>query len=221
MKHIVILMTALIFTFGNILAQEIKVEEDTKKINGNKQPVLIVEIPKVEQKTVEKEWKNLMKRDYDAESFKSRKEMFADNVLIEPVSDNTIDVYARAEEKKDYIELYVGVDLGGAFMTSEHSKEQEAMKSVIKQFAVRIASEAYQEIVDEQAEIMEDVKDEIEDINDQKEHLNKEIEKYQEKIKENKSEIEDITKNLDEKAEALKEAEKKLEDLKKEASKIK
>ncbi len=218
MKKILIVLVCLM-AGSNLMAQKIKVNEDKKRINGSKREVLSVEIPNVEDKDVEKAWKNLMK-DYDAEKVKSRKEVFADNALIPSVSNNTIDVYARAEENKSNVEFYVAVDLGGAYMGSDHPEEKSAMKSIIESFAVRLAKEAYEEIQEGRADAVEDIQKEIESLNKNKEHLQKKNEKYQEKIEDNLEEIQELEKDLEKQKELLEEAQNKLKEVKKDASKV-
>lgn len=216
-KLTIILLT--IFIVGNLMAQDIEVKEDKRRINKSRREVLLVEIPGAESKTVEKAWKDLMK-DYDADKVKRRKEVFADNVLIPTVTDNTIDVYARAKENNDIIEFYIAVDLGGAYMGSDHPDKQSAMKKVIRDFAVQITTEAYGEIIEDREDLVEDIEDEIEDLNKDKAHLEKKNEKYREKIEDNVKDIEDIEKELEEQTESLKEAQKKLKEINKKRSKI-
>ncbi|MFP4663057.1 MAG: hypothetical protein ACLFM1_01395 [Bacteroidales bacterium] len=212
MKRIMLILLMLVFLIGSASAQKIKVEEDEKKINGSKRDVLLVEIPQTDQKTVEKAWKKRMK-DHDAESFKSKKEMFADNVLIESVTDNTIDIYARAEENNEYVEFYVAVDLGGAYMDSEHDSEQTAMKRFIENFASGIALEAYQEMLDDQKGILKDLNKEIKSLANDKEHYEKKIEKYQDKIEDHEADIKDVEKEMEKQQELLEDEEKKLKEM--------
>ncbi|MFO7789698.1 MAG: hypothetical protein ACQES1_01070 [Bacteroidota bacterium] len=216
-KLTTILLTILMV--GNLMAQKIEVKEDKRRINKSRREVLLVKIPGTEEKTVEKAWKDLMK-DYDADKVKRRKEVFADNVLIPTVTNNTVDVYARAKENDGFIEFYVAVDLGGAYMGSDHPDEKSAMKTVIRDFAVQIAAEAYGEIIEDREDLVEDIEDEIKDLNKDKEHLEKKNEKYREKIEDNVKEIEDIEKELEEQTETLEEAQKKLKEINKKHSKI-
>jgi predicted transcriptional regulator len=219
MKHILTILLVFLITGSSLMAQKIQVTEDKKRINGSNREVLFVEIPNVQDKDVEKAWKNLMK-DYDAEKVKSRKEVFADNVLIPPVSNNTIDVYARAEENNGQVEFYVAVDLGGAYMGSDHPDEISAMKSIIEDFAVKLAKEAYEEMQEGKADAVEDIQKEIESLNKGKEHLQKKNEKYQEKIEDNLEEIQELEKALEEQKKLLEDAQKELKQVKKNASKV-
>ena len=219
MKKLSLLLIASLITF-TLFSQRIDVQTKTKKINKDKHTVAFVVIPHTDDKTVEKEWKRLMK-DYDAEDVKRRKEVFADNVLIPKITDNTIDIYAKAEEKNENVEFYVAVDLGGIFLDESNEEQLNTLKSIVKKFAVSIASEAYEDILDDQKDVVEDINKEIEDLTDDKEHLKKKNEKYREKIEENDEEKEELSKEMEDQTKKLKEEQKKLEKLKKEVSKIK
>ncbi|MDA3820372.1 MAG: hypothetical protein PF590_07945 [Candidatus Delongbacteria bacterium] len=219
MKRILTILLMCLIAGSSLMAQKIQVKEDKKGINGSKRDVLYVEIPKVEGKDVEKAWEDLMK-DYDAEKVKSRKEIFADNAHITSVADQAVDVYAKIEEKNGMVEFYVAVDLGGAYMGSDHPAEQSAMKSIVRDFAQQVAKEAFEELQEEKAEVVEDIEKEIKSIQKDKEHLEKKNEKYQENIEENLEEIEELEKELEEQNKLLEEAQKKVKKVNKNASKI-
>ncbi|MEA3448413.1 MAG: hypothetical protein U9Q98_08210 [Bacteroidota bacterium] len=219
MKQILTILLVCLIAGSNLMAQKIQVKEDKKRINGSKREVLYVEIPKVEGKAVEKAWEDLMK-DYDAEKVKSRKEIFADNAHITSVADQVVDVYAKIDEKNELVEFFVAVDLGGAYMGSDHPAEQSAMKSIVQNFAQQVAKEAFEELKEEKAEMVEDIEKEIESIQKDKEHLEKKNEKYQEKIEDNLEEIEKLKKELEEQNKLLEEAQKEVKEVKKNASKI-
>lgn len=218
MKKISLLIVFTAF-FVNAFSQELEVTTESKKLQNDFRDAIKVSIPKVEKKTVEKEWKRLMK-DYDAEDVDRGKEIIADNVLIESITDNTIDIYAKAEEKDNKVNFFVAVDLGGDYLAEEDASFA-TMKNIVKNFAARLASEAYEEIIDDQLDVVDDINDEIEDINDDKEHLEKKNEKYREKIKENNYEIEELTEELDKQDEKLEKEQEILEQLKKEAANLK
>ena len=201
-------------------AQNIDVLETSYKFDKSSRPALMVTIPMTDENTVEKEWKRFIK-DYDPEDFKSKKEMLADNATISRVSENTIDIYATAEGKGDQVTLYVSVDLGGVFLSSTHGEKLEAMKKIVREFAIQVIQEAYNEKIKEQEKIVGDVSKEVERATSNKEHLQKENEAYEEKIENNKIEIENLGKTIEEQGKVLSEEQKKLEEIKKEASKIK
>ncbi|MDA3910372.1 MAG: hypothetical protein PF448_03315 [Bacteroidales bacterium] len=202
------------------MAQKLEVTETNSKFDKTSRPALMVEIPYADQSNVEKEWKKLMK-DYNPEKFKSRKEMFADNATIDRLSENTVDVYAKVDEKKDIVTLFVAVDLGGAFLSSSDGDKMQVMKGIVRDFAVNFVKNVYDEKIKEQGKNVEDLQKELKNTKDNKDHLEKEIESYQEKIENNKLEIENLTKSIEDQNKKLKDEEKVLDEIKKEASKIK
>ncbi len=216
----ILLSLFVIATAFSAKAQTIEVLESSKKFDKTSRPAIMVTIPMADDKMVEKEWKRFIK-DYNPEDFKSKKEMLADNATIPRISENTIDVYATTETNKESVTLYVSVDLGGAFLNATHGDKFIAMKGLIRDFAISIVEEIYNEKIKEQEKAVEDVSKDVEKATDDKEHLAKEIEIYEEKIENNKLEIEKLTQTIEEQGKVLSEEQKKLEEIKKEASKIK
>jgi len=202
------------------MAQKLEVTETSCKFDKTSRPALMVEIPYTDEKTVEKEWKKLIK-DYNPEKIKSRKEMFADNATIKLLSENTVDVYAKTDEKKDIVTLFVAVDLGGAFLSSSEGGKLQVMKGIVKDFAFELVQDVYDDKIKEQEKTVKNLAKEVESAEDNKKYLEKGIKSYEEKIEDNKSEIEKVTKTIEDQSKKIKEEENLLDEIKKEASKIK
>lgn len=219
LRNLLLSTIIIVFTIPT-MAQKLEVTETNSKFDKTSRSALMVEIPYTDQKTVEKEWKKLMK-DYNPEKFKSRKEMFADNATIDRLSENTVDVYAKVDEKKDIVTLFVAVDLGGAFLSSSDGDKIQVMKGIVRDFAIKLVKEIYDEKIKEQEKNVEDVEKEVEGAKDNKAHLEKEIESYKQKIEDNELEIEKLTKTIEDQSKTLEDEQKVLDEIKKEAAKIK
>jgi chromosome segregation ATPase len=219
LRNLLLSTIIIVFTIPT-MAQKLEVTETNSKFDKTSRPALMVEIPYTDQSTVEKEWKKLMK-DYNPEKFKSRKEMFADNATIDRLSENTVDVYAKVDEKKDIVTLFVAVDLGGAFLSSSDGDKIQVMKGIVRDFAIKLVKEIYDEKIKEQEKNVEDIEKEVEGAKDNKAHLEKEIESYKQKIEDNELEIEKLSKTIETQGEKLKDEQKVLDEIKKEAAKIK
>ncbi|MGC9332119.1 MAG: hypothetical protein ACP5DZ_09640 [Bacteroidales bacterium] len=205
MKRILTILLLCLITVSSLMAQNTKVKEDKKRINGSKREVLYVVIPNAEDKDVEKAWKDIMKN-YNAEKVKGRKEIFADNAMITSVADHAVDVYARVDKKDNLVEFYIAVDLGGAYMGSDHPAEQRAMKTIVQNFAQQVAKEAFEKLREEKAKMVKDLEKE-------KKHLEKKNEQYQGKIEDNLKEIENLKKELEKQNKLLEEAQKNLKQM--------
>ncbi len=200
-------------------AQNMEVKETSYEFNNSNRPALSIDIPMVSSKTVEKEWKHFMK-EYKPESFKNKKVMFADNVLVPGVSSNTVDIYAKTEEQKDVTTLFVTVDMGGAYLSAEHGEKLVTMKSMIKNFAVGIVKDIYKEKIEDQEKIVGSLTKDVEKATNNKESLEKDIKSYEEKIEDNKQEIKELNKTIEEKSAELEKEQKVLDNIKGEVQKI-
>lgn len=217
MKRIFILI-ALAFSIS-AQAQEIKVKEDKEKINGATNPVLTVIIYETDEKTVEKEWKSLMKN-YDAKVSTSDG-VFADNALIKDLSENTADIYAIVKKDGDNVKLIVGVDLGGIFLSSDKSKEYKVMETIIKKFATEITTNAVKEQLSAAEKEQKKRENTYDDLVKENSNLHKDIEDFKSKITKAEQDIVDNEKQQSEAKSATEEQVKIVEAIKKKLSEIK
>jgi hypothetical protein len=219
MKKIFSVLCVMAF-FCYAAAQEIKVVEDKKNIADAKNPVLTVIIYEADGSAVEKGWKSLMK-DYGAK-VTSKSEIFADNASVTEISANTVDIYAYTEKDDAGVKLIVGIDLGGAFVSSStHSSEYKAAEKFLKQFAIDISQKAMKVKVEEAKEKQADLEDDLTVLKKKNEDLKNDIEDYKKKITESEEYIvinekaqEAKTKEIEEQTKAVEAAQKKLDDIK-------
>jgi hypothetical protein len=222
MKKLITFIVSVSFSFL-LVAQEIEVKETTEKIANGTNPVLTVMVYEVDQTTVEKAWKNLMK-DYDAKvTYKS--EIFADNAKIDDISAYTVDVYAIAqkEDKKESgIKLIVAFDLGGAFLTSStHPAAYKAAEKIMIKFAVDISKEAVKEKLEAAQKEQKELESDLLNLKKKNDKLHSEIKDYQDKIASDEKDIvtnlkdqDDAVKAIETKKEAVKAIQKKLDAIK-------
>lgn len=190
----ILLISFIVFACFEIKAQEIEVVSVYEKMDKGKKPGMKVDIPEVERTDVEKAWKKRLK-DFDNDDVdRSRKSVFGDNILIESISENTVDVYTQFSEHDGGTQMIVFFDLGGVFLKQEDDNYGEAV-SLVRTFAVNLATEGLEEQLDEQTDILEDHQDDLEDLKDDKEDMKDDIEDLKEEIKELEKAIE---KNVEE-----------------------
>ncbi|MEA1873345.1 MAG: hypothetical protein U9N51_02810 [Bacteroidota bacterium] len=219
LRNLLLSMIIIVFTIPT-MAQKFKVTETNSKFDKTSRPALMVEIPYADEKMVEKSWKKLVKN-YNPEKIKRHKEIFADNATINRLSENTIDIYAKTDEKKNIVTLFVAVDLGGTFLSSSDGDKIQIMKGIVRDFAINLVKEIYDEKIKEQEKNVKNVEKEVKSAKDNKAHLEKEIKSYQEKIENNELEIKNLSKTIEDQGEKLKAEQKVLDEIKKEARKIK
>lgn len=219
MKNLVFILAFLTVKFS-FAQYSTKVKESKEDIGGGNNKCLTVNIYETTTDNIEKAWEKLMKS-FNAK-VSTKKEIFADNALIKDLTNNTVDIYAKAIKKSDNeIQFLVAVDLGGAFLnSSDHSSQYKTMEKMIREFAKKATLDGLENKIKDQQKVFDKRTKELEELIKDKEKLEKDIENYKEKIK--KAE-DDIKRNMENQSAKQKEvdAEKaKFEELKKLKAKV-
>ena len=116
MKNLSFLIAFMLLGFA-INAQ---VTESMSPMSIGTKNSLSVIVTGLEPKTVEDIWEKFAKK-FDGKDKYNRKikELFIDNATIKTISDNTIDIYSKAEKAGDATQFTVWFDLGGAYLNSQ------------------------------------------------------------------------------------------------------
>lgn len=214
MKTLFIIATIILFG-TSAFAQKIKVSQSSEKIGGGRNNALSVIIYEVKDNEVLKEWKSLIKGYGGKVSSK-----FADDVSIPSISNNTIDIYATAVKEKDNaVKLIAGFDLGGTYLSSQHSG-YKAAERILYDFAVKMTKSGIGDRLKESEKILAKSEKNFEQLIKDNEKLHKEIgglrqdiERYKDQIEGAKNDIEraekDIVTNLEDQKKATAEVEEK------------
>jgi len=200
MKHFFSLAFLAIGT--TLCAQKIDVRESNEKVGGGSHNALTVSIYQATPGEIEKEWRSRVK-DLDGKVSTSDG-VFADNAKLKATGNNTVDIYARVEKVNDFeSKLIIGVDMGGAWMSSsQHGEAFREMKGIVSDFAVKTTREALAGITKTEQKKLDKLQDEQKDLEKDQADLKKDIEDYKAKIEEYKNKItkaeSDIEKNKSE-----------------------
>lgn len=174
----------IVFLFSQILFSQsrLEIKEQTEDIGGGNHNALVIKIFENSEENVLREWKIIMK-DHDAK-VTVKKEVFADNAKIKDISENTIDIYAKAEATADKDVIFVvGFDLGGAFLSSsQHSKEYKAAKRIILDFARDLSEKGFKERLKNEEKILLGLTKLKEFTTKENETIQNDIELYKDKI---------------------------------------
>lgn len=189
MKKLLLLATAALFSVSVFAQKKIEVRESNEKIGGGNHNALVVMIYVDDKGDVEKAWKSKLK-DMDAK-VSSKDDIFADEAKLKAMGPNTFDVYSRAEMVKgEGVKLIVGVDLGGAFMSSsQHSGQFKVFKELLYEFAVKLTKEKIGAEVAAQEKALEKLEDQQKSLEKENSDLKSDIENYKKKIAEAEDKI--------------------------------
>ena len=175
-------MLFVILTITSFAQRKIKVHEENEKIGSGTNNALVATIYESNKDNIEKAWKKLMK-DYGAK-VNMKKEIFADDATIKDLSSNTCDLFAFVRKvSDDEFEIVVGVDMGGAYLSSsEHSSKYKTMEKILKDFAVQTSVDAIKEKHKAAQKVLDALTKEKDDLTKEKERAEKQIEDYKSKI---------------------------------------
>ncbi len=185
--------------FTQVQAQEIpEVVMTEKTMSMGTKSAFVVKYNDVDPKIVDNQWSKIVK-EYKGKVKKNKaKELFADDVKMKELSNNTVDLYATIAEneaEKTTI-LTVWYDLGGAFLNkTDHPSQAVAVENMLDRTSMRVMAEKTENIVDNE-------EDKLKDLNKDLSKLEKEKEDGLKEIEEAKKLIEETEKMLEENAEA-------------------
>ena len=180
---------------------------------------LRIELPTEDRKLIGKAWEKTMK-EFKGKTKYSRKtkEWFTDDADIAALSANTVDVYARADQR----ELLVWFDLGGAYLSADtHPDEFAHAQRLLQDFHHELEVALAEEALKGKEKRYKELQGELKKLEKQNKDLHQTIEKAQKTIAEAEKGIEENRKaqeakksELDKQAQALDAAKKQLSALK-------
>lgn len=176
----------------NAFAQKVKItiDEKTEKIGDGSHNCLVVTIYDADRSDIEKEWKSIMKG-YDAK-VSSKGDIFADNAIIKSISDNPIDVYARAEKGSadNETKFIVGFQMGEDWLnSSKYGSQYKAAEKIVKDFATKMTKDGIALKVKAAEKALDNLKEDKADLEKKNKDLKQDIADYQDKIKKAESDI--------------------------------
>lgn len=188
MKNVVFLVAFFLLAFG-ATAQVTEVASPMSAGNNNSLSVIINGL---EPKTVEDLWKNYVKK-FDGKDKYNRKakELFIDNATIKTISDNTVDIYSKAEKAGDATQLTAWFDLGGAYLSSSaHPERYPAGVAIMNDFLKE--TERYKV-----NNILKDAEKTLSKLEDDKKGMEKDVSGWEKDIKKAEEKIADWRKDIE------------------------
>ncbi|NNE30127.1 MAG: hypothetical protein HKN16_10855, partial [Saprospiraceae bacterium] len=116
-------------------------------------------------------------------------EFFSDDCMIKTLSSNTIDVYARIEEKNEgMVDLTVWFDLGGAYLSSQsHPEVYPQAVQLLEEYQLSVSTMAIEAEIKEQEGTLKKMENELKGLVKDQRNYEDEITKCEKKIEEAKA----------------------------------
>jgi len=180
-----------IFFSAGIGQHKIEVKETSYGFSTGKQYALYVTVFEAKPKDVAKAWQKRL-RDFKGKNSEKKGEIFSDNAIIRDFNDNNaVDIYSNFKETKDgNTDMYVAVNLGGAYLSSsEHPEKYKVMKKILYDFAKKMSQDIVHQQIKDAEKLLAGLKSEQKKLIGKNENLRKNIADYKEKIKKCESDI--------------------------------
>ncbi|HKK78990.1 MAG TPA: hypothetical protein VJ933_05145 [Phaeodactylibacter sp.] len=153
-------------------------------------------------------WQDYQK-DFDARKpKKDRKteEYFADNAVIESISDNTIDIYSTVEGKGKAggATVTIWFNLGGAYLSSKrHPERLEATQAWLQGFKNRVLQNYAEDALEAEEDKLDDLEDELKELEKERKDAEKEVAELEEALNEAKAKVKETIEAIGAKKEAV------------------
>jgi vacuolar-type H+-ATPase subunit I/STV1 len=175
---------------------------------------LVIVIPEASMKSVEKEWKSLIKV-YSGKAKGSKGMITAENVVISTMGTNSLSVLSKIAPVSDGVELSVAFNDNGNFITSSQDRSQfAAAENLLYNFGLRVArigvGEKSSAVQKEFATLLKKQKD----IEAKQKRLQSNIDKWEGNIKDAKRENEKNEKELEQLKKSIAEKKKEMDEMK-------
>jgi len=172
-------------------AQMESYEKETTMSLG-KQSGLALDLNEIDHKTAMKYWSAYVKEHGKLKKNRKADEMYSEAIMIPAISSSKMDLYSKIEDLKGSSRLYVWIDNGDGFLTSESNPtDYKNAKSYLDDFAVYAEKEHVEEILRNEDKNLNKLEKEMKSLEKDKISYEKTIEEAKKKIAEHEKKIED------------------------------
>jgi len=177
------LLTLVSTSWGQI---DSPVKEETKANSKGSFNALTMELPGTTSKGVQKAWGKFIKKLKGKTKFdRKMNEYIADNATIEDMSDNTVDIIMKIEERgEDGTAISVWFNLGVSYLSSkDYAERYPAGEKILKEFANLVSADMIEEELKEAEKQLKELEDALKKLEKEEAQRIKDIETYRATIK--------------------------------------
>lgn len=233
MKHLCLPFLFLLGLFSNTTTAQVKsvLKEEVRAMSEGSFNAIVLELPATSADKVEDAWKSFMKKYKGKTKYsKKNKEFFTDDTEIKGMSENSIDVYAKVEDRGDAgSELVVWFNLGVTYLSQKEFADRfQVAEKMLDKFTQKLSADMLEDILKEEEKLLKDMEKDLKDLEKDQKKNEKDIEdaketikKMEENIKESEKEIKEgiekqgeKKKEIDDQSKKVKELEQKIKQMK-------
>lgn len=182
MKKINLLILILFVSFSSSFTQ---INEEVRSMTQGLQNALIINIPNVQDKLVEKIWKNYIKtKDAKTKKIRKSEEWIAEGINIPGIgTSSTVDVYATFEQVGEDVRMIAWFDVGAGYLSSEqHPDSYGAGEEFLNAFELEVYREGIKSEIAAEESVMKKLETDLNKLQKANERLLRDIEIAKKKI---------------------------------------
>lgn len=174
------------------LSAQMESYEKESTMSLGKQNGLALDLNEIDDKQAMKYWTAYVKEHGKLKKNRKADEMYCEGIIVPAISSSQMDLYSKIEDLKGSSRLYVWIDSGESFLTSESNPNDfKNAKSYLDDFAIYAEKEHVEEILRSEDKSLGKMEKEMKSLEKDKESYEKAIEDAKKKIAENEKKIED------------------------------
>ncbi len=170
MRKILLSIAIISASFGAFAQKKVELVEKRESFTVGSVSAITITIPYGEEKEVEKELKNELKKWKGKLSVKN--EFFLDDVVIKEFGENSFDVYGKIYEEGDNVQISISIDLGGAYLNSSaHPEKFKVMYDRLNVLGNKITQEVLEDRLKEEEKSLDKLEKELDKLVSKKNDL--------------------------------------------------
>lgn len=221
-----VLLSALLLGISSSSWAQIKslIKEETKANSKGTFNALVMELPGTSSKEVGKAWSKFIKKYKGKTKFDRRaNEYMTEDATIKEMSDNTVDIIAKIEERgQEGAVLTVWYNLGVSYLSSkDFSDRYPAGEKLLKDFAKSVSADMIEAELKEAEKVLKDYEGNLSKLEKEEKQRTKDIETYKSTIQKMEQSIVEAENDVKESKEGQGKAKVEIDDQKKVVDEIK
>ncbi|MBK7408362.1 MAG: hypothetical protein IPJ40_10055 [Saprospirales bacterium] len=174
-----------------------QVQEGKAPMSRGMQSAFYVKLENTRAKDVENLWtKYARSLNGKTDDVRRTDEYLTDDATIKGMSENTVDVYALAQEQGSDVVFYLWFDLGGAFLDSRvHGTKADIGKQIAVEFAQTVRADQLETAIKDQGDVLKKLEKDLADFEKDQKESEKDIADYEKKIEEARETIKEAVRN--------------------------
>lgn len=216
----------LVFISGGHLSfAQVKttIREEVRSNSKGSYSCLVMDCPGVSSEKVKDVWDQYVKEFKGKTKHDNKnKETFTDDATIKEMSENSVDIYAKIEEKGDKgSEISVWFNLGATYVSQkEFPKQFEVANRLMEKFSKKLSADMLEDQLKEEEKTLRKMEDDLKDLEKDEKKSKKDIEEAKEQIKKAEEDIKKSEENIKTKVEEQGKKKTEIDTQKKKVSEI-